>query len=92
MPYILTIILIIAVLAVIGGFVAMLAVTLPISKKVYNDQLVRTSPEKWGRVCSAPENDEQLAMWNSGVRWAEENSKHCSEVMIENDGYRLYGE
>ena len=39
MPYILTIILIIAVLAVIGGFVAMLVVTLPISKKVYNEQL-----------------------------------------------------
>lgn len=92
MPYILTIILIIAVLAVIGGFVAMLVVTLPISKKVYNEQLVRTSPEKWGRVCSAPENEEQLAMWNSGVRWADENRAYCNEVMIENDGYRLYGE
>ena len=47
---------IIAALA-LGGFAAMLVFTVPLSKKVYNDNLVRTSPEKWGRVCSAPDNE-----------------------------------
>ncbi len=76
----------------LAGAVIMLVKTVPISKKVYFDQLVRTSPEKWGRVCSAPENEEQLAMWNSGCLWAEENAEHISEVHIQNDGFDLYGE
>lgn len=76
----------------LAGLVIMLVKTVPISKKVYFDQLVRTSPEKWGRVCSAPENEEQLAMWNSGCLWAEENAEYISEVHIQNDGFDLYGE
>lgn len=76
----------------LGGLVAMFAYTYPISKRVYANQLVRTSPEKWGRECSAPENEEQVQMWNSGVAWAEENRSHITEVHIENDGFNLYGE
>lgn len=82
----------ILVLLAIGGGVAMLIFTLPIAKRVYHDQLVRTSPEKWDRVCSAPENEEQLAMWNAGIAWAEPRKKHCREVGIENDGMKLWGE
>ena len=44
------IVLLIAGVLVLGGFAAMLAYTFPIAKKVYNNQLVRTEPEKWGRV------------------------------------------
>ena len=57
----------------LGGLAAMLVITLPISLNVYREQLVRTSPEKWGRECSAPDNEEQVAMWRSGVAWMEEN-------------------
>ncbi len=85
------ILIIIAVLA-LGGFVAMIIYTLPISKKVYETQLVRTSPKKWGRVCSAPDNEEQLAMWNDGIKWMESYRQHITEVQIENDGFELYGE
>lgn len=86
--------IVIGVLAVLilGGFAAMLAFTVPLSKKVYHDNLVRTSPEKWGRVCSAPDNEEQVAMWNAGLEWAKPRMDRCREVAIVNDGLNLYGE
>ena len=46
----------------LSGIAVMLWKTVPIAKKVYFSQLVRETPEKWGRVCSAPDNPEQLAM------------------------------
>ena len=82
----------IAAFLILGGLGAMLVFTLPLSKRVYEDQLVRTSQEKWGRVCSAPENEEQLAMWNAGIAWAEPRKDRCQEVTIENDGLKLWGE
>lgn len=91
MQAVLIIALIIAFL-LIGGLTAMLIFTLPISKRVYEDTLVRTSPEKWARVCSAPENEEQLQMWNDGIEWMEKNRQYVKEVKIENDGLNLYGE
>ena len=57
------IILIVAAVVLLGGLAAMLAVTIPIGKKVYHDNLVRTSPDKWGRACSFPDNEEQVQMW-----------------------------
>ena len=86
------IILGILLLIIAGGVTAMLIITLPISKRVYEEQLVKTSPDKWGRVCSAPENEEQLAMWKMGCLWAEERKDNCTEVKIKNDGLDLYGE
>ncbi|MBQ5590681.1 MAG: alpha/beta hydrolase [Clostridia bacterium] len=77
---------------ILGGLVFMLIYTYPISKRVYKEQLVKTDKEKWGRVCSAPENEEQLSMWNTGVEWAKENLEYMTEVHIENDGFNLYGE
>ena len=86
------IVLIVVAALLLGGLVAMLMYTYPISKNVYRQQLVRTSPDKWGRVCSAPENEEQMAMWNAGVAWAEQYRDRVTEVQIENDGFDLYGE
>lgn len=76
----------------VSGLVFMLIYTYPISKRVYREQLVRTTPEKWSRVCSAPDNEEQLAMWNAGVAWADDNRQYVRDVDIENDGLHLYGE
>lgn len=86
------IILAAAAVLVVGGLAAMLAITLPIAKKVYEDHLVRTSPEKWGRVCSCPENEEQQAMWDAGIAWAQPHQGKMTEVQVENDGFRLFGE
>ena len=92
MPWWLYILLGIIFLAVLGGLGAMLYITVPIAKRVYFEQLVKTSDEKWGRVCSAPDNEEQLAMWNAGIEWAEPHKAVMKEVEIENDGLKLYGE
>ena len=77
---------------VISGIAAMLFITYPISKTVYAEHLMRNTPDKWGRVCSAPENEEQLQMWNAGVRWAEENKEFMKEVSVQNGALALYGE
>ena len=76
----------------LSGLVVMLVMTLPIAKKVYNQTLVRTSPDKWGHSCSAPEHPEQIAMWNEGCRWAEQYKEHIRELHVENDGLKLYGQ
>lgn len=84
--------LIVLAVLLLGGLAAMLAYTFPISKRVYFTQLVRTDPEKWSRICSAPDNEEQLAMWDAGVAWAEQFKDKTTEVKINNDGFDLYGE
>ena len=86
------IIIIVLILLLLGGIAAMLYKTLPIALRVYKQQLVRTSDKIWGRFCSAPENEEQLAMWNEGIAWGKENAKFMTEVKITNDGFDLYGE
>ena len=62
-----------------------------ISRYVYRKQLVRTSPEKWGRECSAKDNEEQVRMFNIGTDWGNENEKYAQDVEIENEGLRLVG-
>lgn len=84
--------ILIVLFLLIGGIAAMLVVTVPISRRVYTNQLVRTDADKWGRVCSAPENEEQMAMWNSGITWAEQQRQYIKPVQIENEGLKLYGE
>lgn len=80
------------VILLLGGAVFMLVKTVPIANRVYRDQLVKTEPEKWGRVCSCPENEEQQAMWDTGCDWARERSDKKEELHIVNDGLNLYGE
>ncbi len=79
-------------LALFGGIAYMLKITLPIADRVYKEHLVKTSPDKWGRVCSAPDNEEQMIMWQSGCDWAKENEAYRQEVETENEGLRLFGE
>ncbi len=102
----LSLILIIAaaviVLALVSGWIFMYYV----SWRVYQGTLVRTSFDVWGRACSEPENAEQLEMWNRGLSWAEsvgidtkgtaggvlKEYGNISDIVIENDGFRLYGQ
>lgn len=63
-----------------------------ISCIVYRTILVRTKPEKWGRTCPFPDNEENMQMWNTGVAWAESHKENMREVHIQNDGLNLYGE
>ena len=84
--------LIILGLLLLGGLVFMVAYTYPISKHVYMEQLVRTSPDKWGRTCSFPDDAEQVQMWNDGIAWMECNRDRITELQIENDGLQLFGQ
>ncbi len=86
------VILIVFAILMLGGFAAMLCYTIPVAKKVYHEQLVRTSEEKWGRVCSCLENEEQVQMWEAGLAWAESKKEFMTEVEIDNDGMHFYGE
>ncbi len=63
-----------------------------VAKVVYNIQLVRTEPEKWGRTCSFPDDAEQVQMWNDGIAWADQHRSRVTELQIENDGLQLFGE
>jgi len=86
------IILSIILFLILSGAVFMLIYTLPIAKKVYQTQLVRTEDDKWGHVCSAPDNAEQLAMWKLGIAWADLYRDKITEVQIESEGFKLFGE
>ncbi len=85
---------ILAILAAVAlsGLIFMLVYTYPIAKRVYEEQLVRTSQEKWGRCCSFPDDAEQVQMWNDGVAWMEKNRERITPLEVENDGLRLCGE
>ena len=92
MPTFVLIIIIIAAFLIVSGGIFSFFYLRMVARKVYETTLVRTSPEKWGRCCSAPENAEHLAMWNEGCEWAKERYDKMTEVEIENDGFHLFGE
>ena len=85
-------------LGIVGGLLVLGLVfsiffTMYVAKQVYEHTLVKRTPEEWGRVCSAPENEEQIAMWNEGLAWGEENKSFMHEVQIKSkDGLKLFGE
>lgn len=76
-----------------GGLIFSIVLTFYIATQVYKGTLVRTSPEHWGRVCSAPNHPEQSVMWDEGLKWGAENKKYLNEVTITSkDGLKLAGE
>lgn len=74
------------------SIIGMLIVTVPIAKKQYTDQFVRTSPEKWARANSCPENAEHCAMYDRGLAWADQVKEHRKEVSVTSEGLKLVGE
>ena len=63
-----------------------------VSSKVFTAQLVRDKSTKWGRECSAPDNAEQVRMYEVGLEWANEFKDKREEVEITNDNLHLVGE
>jgi len=59
---------------------------------LYSTLLVRTKPEKWGRECSIPEDEEYRRMFDIGITWNEEHKSRSREVAVTSDGFRLVGE
>ena len=101
-----TLVLIIIAAVIVAGLIFSYFFMRYVAWRVYQGTLVRTSKEVWGRTCSEPENEEQLSMWERGLSWAEENgidvkatqlgvrkeTERYRDLMIENDGFRLYGQ
>lgn len=75
-----------AVLLLFVGPVAVLSYIL------YRILLVRTGPEKWGRECSLPEDEEYKRMFDIGAEWFGNNRNAKHDVSIVSDGYKLAGE
>ena len=64
-----------------------------VGKRVYFGTLVREGDDTWGYQCSDTTNPEQVAMWEEGCKWAEENARCMEEVDITSfDGLHLHGE
>lgn len=66
--------------------------TYKITWKVVDDQLVRTSPEKWARDCSCATNEEHVRMFEEGIAWGEKYRLNAHNEEITNDGLKLCGE
>lgn len=102
----LEIILIIIGALLVGGGIFWILFMSYVSWRVFQGTLVRTSPEVWARTCSEETNEEQLAMWNYGLSWAEKHgadieatkagklnaSGPIKDVHLINDGLNLYGQ
>ncbi|MBE7056549.1 MAG: alpha/beta hydrolase [Ruminococcaceae bacterium] len=58
---------------------------------LFSIHLKRSKPEKWGRECSS-DDPIQVAMYNEGLEWGEENEAFKKDVHIVNEGMNLYGE
>ena len=59
---------------------------------LYSILLIRTSPKKWGRECSIPEDEEYKRMFDIGIAWDEKYKRYKQPVEIKSDGLRLVGE
>ncbi len=59
---------------------------------LYRILLVRTSPQKWGRTCSIPEDEEYLRMFNLGLEWGELHKACKSDLFVESEGFHLAAE
>lgn len=59
---------------------------------LYTILLVRTSPDKWSRVCTQPEDEEYERLYQQGLLWGEKHAKQMQEVSINSDGFNLCGQ
>ena len=67
-------------------------ITFETARRVYLHTLSTKMGESWGRVCSAPDNPEQMQMWNDGIAYMKQFEDKKEEVSIINDGLKLCGE
>ena len=63
-----------------------------ISRRVFLHTLSNRYEGGWGRQCSAPDNPEQMKMWNDGIEYMSQFIDKKIDVSIINDGLKLAGE
>ena len=72
----------IVVFIALSGFIFMWIYVWGIAKKQYSEMFIRTSPDKWARGNSCPENEEHSVMFNAGMKWGEENASYKEDIEI----------
>ncbi len=87
--YCILLIVIASLIILVAPIVGMFIYTFKIAKKVYFSQLVREDKNKWGRECSDTTNEEQVRMYDEGVKRAED--KNFIDVSIKSEGFNLVG-
>lgn len=73
------------------GFVLVFLPTL-MSCIIYTVLLIRTSPKKWTRTCSFPEDEEYVRLYEEGLRWGEKHKDRIQEVSVTSDSLKLHGQ
>lgn len=92
MEIFLIVLLVVVVLALVGGVIVTLKFLNPLSINIYKEQVVRTSPEKFGSECTYQDNEEQVIMWNTGLEFFEPFKDKKEILQIENMGLKLHAE
>ena len=83
----------IIILVVIAALLVFFVIpTLIMSYIIFSVVLVRTGPEKWGRGNSAPDDEEQVMIYDDGQKWGDRNAARKTDVSTTNDGFKLCGE
>ena len=81
------------ILTVIGLLLFFFVIpTIIMSGFLYKILLVRDKPEKWGRECSMPDDEEYMGMFDEGTAWREKYLSRMTEVSVKSDGLTLRGE
>ena len=76
----------------LGGIIFSVIYTMPIAEKLYQEQWVRQSNDKFTRGCSDKGFDYHLDMFNQGMEFREKCLKNIKELSIKNDGLKLAAE
>lgn len=63
-----------------------------IARRVYLHTLSKKMGNDWGRVCSAPNNPEQVKMWDDGIAYMKQFSDKKHDATITHDGLKLCAE
>ena len=93
MGYVISIIIITLAAVLIGGFIFMWVFCMKIAKKQYANMFIRDSKDKWARGNSAPDNPEHTVMFDTGMKWGNENASYMQEIeMTSFDGLKMKGE
>lgn len=67
-------------------------ITFETARRVYLHTLSTKMGGDWKRVCSAPNNPEQVKMWDDGISYMSQFEDKKHELQITNDGLKLCGE
>ena len=92
MPYWGYLIILGALAAIIIPLYFVCRYTYKITWKVVEDQLVRSTPEKWARDCSCATNEEHVRMFEEGIAWGDKYREFAHVEEIRNDDLKLCGE